>query len=42
MEDLTDEEFEEVMDLLDEWETEDDCYDEAERVGMYKTPFGWM
>ena len=42
------EKLDEAQRLIDEVERandygqEDGCYDEAERVGMYKTPFGWM
>ena len=46
MEYLTDEEFREVIDLLNEWDAEEvEEYEtdyEGESVGWHKTPFGWM
>lgn len=36
------EELDELLDYFNESECEDDCTDEAERVGLHQTQWGWM
>lgn len=39
---ITTEELDELLDYFNESEYEDDCIDEAERVGLHQTQWGWM
>ena len=39
---ITTEELDELLDYFNESEYEDDCLDEAERVGLHQTQWGWM